>query len=189
AAARRDRARLAGELEQRVERTLRDPELAPHLSDVYSTIRSGRFVLPVRADARGHVKGIVHDASRSGTTLFIEPDALVELNNRHREAELAIERETLRVLRELASDVAAAAPTIRSDLDCVGRIDLAFARGALSRALDGHAPQVGRAGVLELPGLRHPLIEPAQCVANDLRVGADFAVLILSGPNAGGKTV
>ncbi|MEZ4332973.1 MAG: Smr/MutS family protein [Myxococcota bacterium] len=189
AAARRDEARLSSELAQRVERVLRDPGLAPHLSDAYSTIRGGRFVLPVRSDARGQVKGIVHDASRSGTTLFIEPEALVELNNRHREAELAVERETLRVLRELAVDVAAAAPTLRADLDCVGRIDLAFARGALSQALDASPPRVERAGVLELPGLRHPLIDPARCVANDLRVGADFAVLILSGPNAGGKTV
>ncbi|MBK7949390.1 MAG: Smr/MutS family protein [Deltaproteobacteria bacterium] len=189
AAARRDQARLAGELAQRVERELRDPELAPHLSDAYSTIRNGRFVLPVRADARGHVRGIVHDASRSGTTLFIEPQAIVELNNRHREAQLAVERETLRVLRELSSAVASEGVAIRGDLECVGRLDLGFARGALSREMDASPPRVGREGILELPGLRHPLIAPAQCVANDLRVGADFAVLILSGPNAGGKTV
>ncbi|MFO0691340.1 MAG: Smr/MutS family protein [Myxococcota bacterium] len=189
AAARRDQARLASELAQRVERELRDPDLAAHLSDAYSTIRNGRFVLPVRADARSQVRGIVHDASRSGTTLFIEPEAMVELNNRHREAELAVERETLRVLRELSGAVAGEGETIRADLACIERLDLAFARGALSREMDACPPSVGREGILELPGLRHPLIEPARCVANDLRVGADFAVLILSGPNAGGKTV
>ncbi len=189
ATARRDQVRLASELQARIERELRNPDLGAHLSDAYYTVRSGRFVLPVRADARGHVRGIVHDASRSGTTVFVEPESMVEANNRHREAELTVERETLRVLRELSAAVAAEAAGIRGDLDALGRIDLAFARGALSRDLDAHAPEVGRAGVLELPGLRHPLIPPAQCVANDLRVGADFSVLILSGPNAGGKTV
>jgi DNA mismatch repair protein MutS2 len=189
ATARRDQARLASELQSKIERELRSPDLGAHLSDAYYTVRSGRFVLPVRADARGHVRGIVHDASRSGTTVFVEPESMVEANNRHREAELTVERETLRVLRELSAAVAAEAAGIRSDLDAVGRIDLAFARGALSRDMDAHPPRVGREGVLELPGLRHPLIAPAQCVANDLRVGADFSVLILSGPNAGGKTV
>lgn len=189
AQARRDQARLGSELQSRIERELRSPDLASHLSDAYYTVRNGRFVLPVRADARGHVRGIVHDASRSGTTIFVEPERMVELNNRHREAELTVERETLRVLRELAAAVAAEAPGIRADLDCLGRIDLALARGGLSQATDACAPFVGRDGVLELPGLRHPLIEAGRCVANDLRVGADYCVLILSGPNAGGKTV
>ena len=189
ASARRDQARLSGELQSRIERELRSPDLAPHLSDAYYTVRAGRFVLPVRADARGHVRGIVHDASRSGTTVFVEPESMVEANNRLREAELTVERETLRVLRELSAAVASQAAGIRSDLDSIGRIDLAFARGGLSRDLDGAAPTVGREGILELPGLRHPLIDPAHCVANDLRVGAEFSVLILSGPNAGGKTV
>jgi len=189
AAARRDQSRLAGELQSRIERELRSPDLSPHLSDAYYTVRSGRFVLPVRADARGHVRGIVHDASRSGTTVFVEPEAMVEANNRHREAELTVERETLRVLRELSAAVAAVAAGIRSDLAALGRIDLAFARAALAREMDAHPPRVGREGVLDLPGLRHPLIPPSQCVANDLSVGATFSVLILSGPNAGGKTV
>ena len=189
AVARRDQARLGGELQSRIERELRSPDLASHLSDAYYTVRNGRFVLPVRADARGRVPGIVHDASRSGTTIFVEPERMVELNNRHREAELTVERETLRVLRELSAAVAREAAGIRADLECLGRIDLAFARGGLSQETDAHAPRVGREGVLELPGLRHPLIEAGQCVANDLRVGADFRVLILSGPNAGGKTV
>ncbi len=189
AAARRDQSRLSGELQTRIERELRNPDFASHLSDTYYTVRSGRFVLPVRADARGHVRGIVHDASRSGTTVFVEPEGMVEANNRYREAELTVERETLRVLRELSAAVASQAAGIRSDLDCIGRIDLAFARGALAREMDAHAPHVGREGVLDLPGLRHPLIAAGQCVANDLRVGADFSILILSGPNAGGKTV
>ncbi len=189
AAARHDARRLASELQTRIERSLQSPEIAPHLSDQYYTVRNGRFVLPVKADAKGQVRGIVHDASRAGHTLFVEPDGMVELNNRHRQAELAIERETLRVLRELSAAVALRAQPIRQSLAWLARLDLAMARGRLSRDMDAVAPEVGRDGIFELPGLRHPLIPRTDCVANDLRLGADFAALILSGPNAGGKTV
>lgn len=189
ARARRDVQRLGAELKTRIERSLQHADVAPHLSDHYYTVRSGRFVLPVKADAKGRVRGIVHDASRSGTTLFVEPDGMVDANNRHRQAELTVERETLRVLRELSAEVAAEAATIRAGLARITVLDLALARGVLSRELDAVEPEVGREGVFELPGLRHPLIPADQCVPNDLRVGRDFSVLLLSGPNAGGKTV
>lgn len=189
AQARRDLSRLAGDLQSRIERSLRHADVAPHLSDQFYTVRNGRFVLPVRADAKGQVRGIVHDASRSGTTLYIEPDSMVEMNNQHRQAELTVEREIARVLRELSAEVARESASIRASLEWLASIDLAIARGQLSRQMDGVEPEIGQEGIVELPGLRHPLISPAECVANDLRVGADFSVLILSGPNAGGKTV
>ncbi len=189
ATARRDARRLSSELQTRIERSLQHTDIKPHLSDQYYTVRNGRFVLPVRSDAKSKVRGIVHDASRSGTTLFIEPDAMVELNNRHRQAELTVEREILRVMRDLSAAVARHAVAIGKSLDWLARIDLAVARGLLSRDMDGIEPEVGRDGIFELPGIRHPGIAPDQCVANDLRVGKDFSVLLLSGPNAGGKTV
>jgi DNA mismatch repair protein MutS2 len=189
AKARRDAHSLSGELQSRIERSLTHADIKPHLSDQYYTVRNGRFVLPVRADAKSQVRGIVHDASRSGTTLFVEPDGMVELNNRHRQAELTVEREILRVIRELSAAVAREASAIRRSLEWMARLDLAIARGYLSRDMDGVEPEVGTQGVFELPGIRHPLIPADQCVANDLRVGHDFSVLILSGPNAGGKTV
>lgn len=189
AEARRDTHRLGGELQTRIERTLRHADVAPHLSDAYYTVRSGRFVLPVKADAKGQVRGIVHDASRSGTTLFVEPEAMIDLNNRHRQAELTVERETLRVLRALSAEVAREAALLRDALERLAELDLALARGRLSLDLDATEPEVGREGIVELPGLRHPLIAVADCVPNDLRLGRDFSVLLLSGPNAGGKTV
>ena len=189
AEARREAQRLSGDLQTRIEKSLQHAEVKPHLSDAYYTVRNGRFVLPVKADAKGQVQGIVHDASRSGTTLFVEPSGMVELNNRHRQAELTIERETLRVMRELSSAVADEAVGIRISLDCLARIDLAFARGHLSSNMNAVLPEIGTEGIFELPGLRHPLIPANECVPNDLRVGRDFSVLILSGPNAGGKTV
>jgi len=189
ARARREAQGLAGELQTRIERSLQRADVAPHLSDHFYTVRGGRFVLPVKADARGQVRGIVHDASRSGTTLYVEPDAMVELNNRHRQAELTIQREILRVLRELSAAVAREAGPLAESLERLGALDLALARGELSRRMDAVEPEVGHDGLFELPGLRHPLIPPGECVGNDLRVGRDFGVLILSGPNAGGKTV
>ncbi len=189
AKARRDTRRLAGELQKRIGRALQHADIRPHLSDHFHTIRNGRFVLPVRADSKGRVRGIVHDASRSGTTLFIEPEDMIEINNRHRQAELTVEREILRVLRELSAGVARDASTLRRNLEWIGLLDLACARGQLSRQTLGVEPEVGRQGIFELGGLRHPLIPLDQCVANDLRLGRDFKVLILSGPNAGGKTV
>ena len=189
AEARRDTGRMAGELQSRLERYLRNPDITAHLSDSYYTVRNDRYVLPVRAEAKGRVRGIVHDASRSGATLFIEPEGVVELNNRHKQAELAVIRETLRVLRHLTSKVGEAADGIRAGLAALSRIDLAFARGRLSQAMDGVEPEVGQEGVFELPQLRHPLLPALDCVANDVRLGRDFEVLIISGPNAGGKTV
>jgi DNA mismatch repair protein MutS2 len=189
AQSRRDAHRLGGDLKQRIERSLGNADIAPHLSDQFYTVRNGRFVLPVRAEAKGHVRGIVHDASRSGTTLYVEPDGMVELNNRHRQAELTVEREILRILRELSAEVARVADRLSENLESLGSLDLALARGQHSYRLDGVEPRVEREGIFELPGLRHPLIPETECVANDLRLGRDFSVLILSGPNAGGKTV
>lgn len=189
AEARQDARRLSGEIQNRVDRLLRSPEVRTHLSDNWATLRSDRYVLPVRADSRGSVPGIVHDASRSGTTLFIEPEELVDLNNRHKRAELTADREVRRVLGELSAAVAGAADEVEASLELLARIDLAFARAHYALDLDAVEPEVGNEARIELPLLRHPLIPPEESVANDLHIGRDFHVLVLSGPNAGGKTV
>jgi DNA mismatch repair protein MutS2 len=187
--ARRDLRRLGGEIQERLARILREPSVQACLSDAYFTLRNDRYVLPVRADARGGVRGIVHDASRTGSTLFVEPEALVELNNRHKQAELCVEQETLRVLVELSRGVADAADEIEAGLETLAALDLAFARAHLARSLEAVEPEVGDEGVLRLPQLRHPLVPRDEVVPNDLHLGQDFTVLVLSGPNAGGKTV
>jgi len=189
AEARRDSRRLSGEIQGHVDRLLGSPEVRSHLSDNWATLRNDRYVLPVRADSRGAVPGIVHDASRSGTTLFIEPQALVDLNNRHKRAELAAAREVRRVLGELSAAVADAADEIEEGLTLLVHIDIAFARAHYALDLDAVEPEVGDEAQIALPLLRHPLIPPEESVANDLHIGRDFHVLVLSGPNAGGKTV
>ena len=189
AEARRQITRLANELQKKLDRYVRNPDISRHLSDAYYTVRNDRYVLPVKADSRGRVGGIVHDASRSGTTLFIEPEGVVEVNNRLKQAELDTEREIRRVLGELSRRVAESADSIRASLDGLSRLDLAFARGRLSQKMEATSPAIEEGAVFRLPGLRHPLIPSSDCVANDVRLGDDFSVLVLSGPNAGGKTV
>jgi DNA mismatch repair protein MutS2 len=168
---------------------LRDPDITPHLSDNYYTIRNDRYVLPVRADSRGGIRGIVHDASNSGMTLYIEPEPLVDLNNQLKQAEITIEQETLRILRNLSRDAGSVADEVEANVATLEVIDLAFARANLAEELDAIAPEVGDEGILQLPQLRHPLLSPDKVVPSDMRIGADFTALILSGPNAGGKTV
>jgi DNA mismatch repair protein MutS2 len=189
AQARRESRAVAAEIQQRLERMLQDPDLGTRLSDSYFTLRGDRYVLPVRSDARGGVRGILHDASRSGTTVFIEPEALVEPNNRLKQAELAVQRETLRVLSVLSAAAGAAADEIEAGLEALAGIDLAFARAGLASELGATLPEVGHQGVIRAHGLRHPLLPPGEAVGNDIRLGEGFRVLVLSGPNAGGKTV
>ena len=189
AAARRESRQIAGDVQRRISSCLQDPDIVGALSDSFFTIRNDRYVLPVRADARGRVSGIVHDASSTGTTLFVEPQAVVDLNNRLKQAELTIERETRRVLRALTKQAAQARPAIESNLEVLETIDLAFARGELSREMDAVEPVLGEDGVYRLHQLRHPLLSLAEAVPNDLHLGESFTVLVLSGPNAGGKTV
>jgi DNA mismatch repair protein MutS2 len=187
--ARRETHQLAGDLQRRLSRYLQDPDVAPSLSDDFYTVRNDRYVLPVRADSKGSVRGIVHDASRSGTTLFIEPEAVVELNNRLKQAELTVVRETRRVLEELGRRVAEDAHVLRPDLELLATIDLAFARGRLSQEMRGCEPRVAADGLFRLPQLRHPLLPPDEAVPNDLVLGEKWHVLVISGPNAGGKTI
>jgi DNA mismatch repair protein MutS2 len=189
ASARRAVRELAGEITARLDGILRSDEIAAALSDRYFTVRNDRYVLPVRADARGAVRGIVHDASGSGTTLYVEPEALVDLNNRHKQAELEVDREAARVLRELGSRIATEAPALEADLGTLAVIDLAFARAALAEEMRAAAPDVRGDGVIALVQLRHPALPDASAVPNDVRLGDGFHVLIVSGPNAGGKTV
>jgi DNA mismatch repair protein MutS2 len=189
AQARRESRGATAEIQQRLERLLQDPDLRARLSDAFFTVRNDRYVLPVRAEARAGVRGILHDASRSGTTVFVEPEALVDLNNRLRQSGLAATREAERVLAELSAAAGAAADEIEAGLAALAGIDRAFARAALAQELRAVRPEVGAEGVVRALGLRHPLLPAEEAIGNDLRLGEHYQVLVLSGPNAGGKTV
>ncbi|MEO5577412.1 MAG: Smr/MutS family protein, partial [Gaiellaceae bacterium] len=152
----------------------------------FITLRGGRPVLAVKASARRSVPGIVHDASDSGQTLFVEPFDVVELSNRQSEATSAEREEVERILRELAAAVGEHAAPLTAAVEAAGQIDLALALGTLSRGWSGAAVEVS--DEVRLVAARHPLLDPASAVPIDLDLGA-LRALVLSGPNTGGKTV
>ena len=171
---------------ERLRRLARDSGLREHLQEDFVTERGGRPVLAVKASARGSVPGIVHDASSSGQTLFVEPLAVVEDNNRLREDESAEREEVERLLRGLAARVAEHAAELDALVEAVGRLDLALACATLSRRWRGCEVTIGEDVVLR--GARHPLLDPASAVPIDLPL-AGLRALVISGPNTGGKTV
>lgn len=177
-------------MQQKLHDLLRDPTLTKYLQEPYYTIRSGRYCLPVRAEFRQNVPGIVHDKSSSGLTLFVEPEPLVEMGNELRLLQADEEREVARILRELTTEVVSELPTIAQTLDAVRRIDFAFAKAKLSQDLRAHEPELNTEGVIRLRRARHPLLHfQGFVVPIDFELGTDFDVLIITGPNTGGKTV
>jgi DNA mismatch repair protein MutS2 len=160
--------------------------LRSHLQEGFITERGGRPVLAVKASSRSAVPGIVHDRSASGQTIFVEPLEVVEANNRVREMEAAERIEVERVLARLSREVADAAPALVAAVEVVAEIDVAFACGALSRRWQGCPVEVS--DVVDLRRARHPLLDPSAVVPIDLPL-ADVRALVVSGPNAGGKTV
>ncbi len=165
--------------------------LAEVLQDRFITQRQDRYVLPIRAQARRTGIGIVHDTSRSGDTVFIEPAQVVELNNDLAMADAELRRTVARILATLSRQVAAAAAPIEQALDAAVEIDLVCARAGLGEALRGRVPEVGTAGVIHLVAVRHPVLvlQGLDVIANDLHLGGERRGLVLSGPNTGGKTV
>jgi len=189
----RERARgLHRAIKQRIEELLKDEKIVPMLRDAYYSVRGDRYVLPVRAEHRSHLPGIVHNASNSGQTLFIEPQQLVELGNQLTIAEAGALEEEQRILHELSGAVGRRAPALEHDVEIIAVLDEAAAGGRLGDDLDAGAPELG-GDRFELRKARHPLLvlqrKPAGVVANDVALPAPAQALIVSGPNAGGKTV
>jgi DNA mismatch repair protein MutS2 len=179
---REGRQRVAEELR----RLARGSALAGHLQEDFVTQRGGRPVLAVKASARQQVRGVVHDTSSSGETLFVEPFEVVDLSNRLAETVRAERAEAERILRELSAAVAERAGDLHALVEATAAIDLVLACGALSRGWRG-AP-VEPSDEVRLSGARHPLLDPASAVPIDLELG-DLRALVISGPNTGGKTV
>jgi DNA mismatch repair protein MutS2 len=189
----RERARgLHRALKVQVETLLADPEMQRHLRDTYFTIRNERYVLPVLASARSAVPGIVHNASQSGQTLFVEPDAMVELGNELAIANATAQEEEVRILRELSEAVTRTSARLVADLGILAALDVLEASARLASDLDGHAPEIAaEQGGFELLSLRHPLLvlQGKKVVASHVRLSPPQRALVVSGPNGGGKTV
>ena len=160
-----------------------------YLQDAVITMRNGRYCIPVKAEYKGQVPGMIHDQSSTGSTLFIEPMAIVKLNNDIRELELQEQKEIEAVLAELSNQTAAYTEQIRDDLEIMVQLDFIFARASLAMDMNGTEPIFNTEHRIQLKQARHPLIPRKKAVPIDLRLGDDFDLLVVTGPNTGGKTV
>ncbi|HLR71096.1 MAG TPA: endonuclease MutS2 [Pseudogracilibacillus sp.] len=162
---------------------------ASMLSDAIITIRNDRYVLPVKQEHRGSIGGIVHDQSASGQTLFMEPRAVVELNNQLQEAILKEKQEIERILSELSQQIAESEAYLTENVLTLGEIDFIFSRAKLGAVMDAAMPKMNNNGFIKMEQARHPLIPKEEVVANDVEIGEDYTAIVITGPNTGGKTV
>ena len=174
---------------QVLQRIISSPSYSKVLQESIITQRDGRFVVPVKAEQRGALPGLVHDVSSTGATLFVEPMGVVQANNEYIELEAREKKEIERILAELSADAANHREDIQWDYDALVHLDLIFARGQLSYQLDGVRPEIRRDGAIILRKARHPLLDRAKAVPIDIELGDSFDTLVITGPNTGGKTV
>jgi len=204
-------ASIRGQLEEahrrlmdKLEAIVSSPSNSAFLQEPLITQRSGRYCIPLKADFKGRIPGIVHDTSASGATLFIEPLATLELGNHLRELELEEEREVRRILAALSGLVAEEGKSIEHTMEALAELDLAFAKAKYAEEIEGVEPKLvpfkQRAGgsqqaanhpgsTIQLIKARHPLIPPEEVVPIDVHLGDDYFILVITGPNTGGKTV
>ena len=175
-------------IRDRLDALVRSPEVLKYLQEPLITIRVGRFVLPVKAEYRAQVPGIVHDQSQSGATLFIEPMASVEANNELRKLELEERDEIERILTRLSAQVGGEDARLSRMVESLAEVDLVFAKGRLSVEMDANEPLITDDRRIDIRKARHPLLT-GEVVPIDVRLGLDFDTLVITGPNTGGKTV
>lgn len=187
-AIRREKRVLNQRIRDRLESIIRSPDDQRYLQDLVVGIREGRYVVPVKAEFRSKVPGIVHDRSSSGATLFIEPMSIVAMNNELKVLALEEKAEIERILSEVSGLVGSFEAEIDLMCDLMGQIDLAFAKARISQEMNAVEPQLNLGGVLLLREARHPLLRE-KAVPIDVRLGTDFDTLLITGPNTGGKTV
>jgi len=165
------------------------PSYQKCLQEQIITMRSDRYVVPVKASHRAEIKGIVHDTSSSGATLFIEPSSVVEVNNRIRELKSREKEEIEKILMLLTEEVSLVSKLIEMSFETISELDLVFARAKFSLKYDCFRPMLNDKGVINLIKARHPLLDAGLVVPTDIHLGGDFDTLVVTGPNTGGKTV
>ena len=160
-----------------------------YLQDAVITMRNGRYCIPVKAEYKNQIPGMIHDQSSTGSTLFIEPMSIVKLNNDIRELELQEQKEIEVILARLSEEVAQYGEALSDNFTIMVELDFIFARAALAMEQNATAPVFNTKGIINLRKARHPLIHKKQVVPIDIRLGEDFDLLVVTGPNTGGKTV
>ena len=174
---------------EKLESMIRSSNASKMLSDAIVTIRNDRFVIPVKQEYRSHYGGIIHDQSSSGQTLFIEPQAIVQLNNTLQETRVKEQQEIDRILIALSGKVAEYTNELLHNVAMLAQIDFIFAKAHYAKAIKGSMPMLNNEGRVKLFKARHPLIPADIVVPNDIYLGEDFTTIVITGPNTGGKTV
>ncbi len=186
---RRHMRQINDRVRDRLNSIIHSSSMAKYLQDTIVTMRNDRYVVPVKAECRQFVPGLVHDQSGSGSTLFIEPMAVVEAGNELKQWIMKEKREIERILADFSARVAPDAPLIRHNLEILSELDMVFAKAMLAREMKGVRPKLNTEGRINLIAARHPLIDREKVVPSNLWMGGDFTILIVTGPNTGGKTV
>ena len=176
-------------MRERLDQLIKSPTQSKYLQEALVTQRDGRFVVPVKSEYRSEIKGLVHDTSSSGATLFIEPMAVVEANNEIRVLQAKEKQEVDRIIMELSVKVGEFAESIIYSYRSLVEIDLYFAKASLAYKMKATVPNILQTGEIDLKRARHPLIDPEKVVPIDVNLGKDFNTLVITGPNTGGKTV
>ncbi len=174
---------------EQLDKMIRSPVYQKYLQDPIVTMRSGRYVVPVKAECRGDVPGLVHDTSSSGATVFVEPMGVVEANNEIRVLLAREQAEIERILAELSAEAGSFAGGIIQSYHAAVGLDLIFAKASLAYRMKATLPEINDSGEILLKRARHPLIDPKKVVPTDIELGGRFDTLVITGPNTGGKTV
>jgi DNA mismatch repair protein MutS2 len=174
---------------EKLEGMIRSSNAQKMLSDTLITIRNDRFVIPVKQEYRSHYGGTIHDQSSSGQTLFIEPQAIVQLNNEIQGIRIKEEQEIQRILLELSAQVAGYQNELETIVQILAELDFMFTKARYGKRMKGSKPEMNDQGRISLKRARHPLIPINEVVANDILIGMDFSTIVITGPNTGGKTV
>ena len=186
----RRKIRVANDkIREKLNALLHNANTQKYLQDSIITVRSGRYVVPVKAECRANVPGLIHDQSASGATLFIEPMAVVEINNDLKELAGREKQEIERILMAFTQRIAPECAALRSNFEILSQLDFAFAKAQLAREMRGVCPQLNDRGYINIKRGRHPLLDQQTVVPSDIWLGAEFTTLVITGPNTGGKTV
>lgn len=189
ASIRRKIKNISASVREKLDKLVRSQAHQKHLQDALVTMRSGRFVVPVKAEHRGEIPGLVHDSSASGATVFVEPMAVVEANNEIRVLQAKEQEEVDRILQELSAQVGSVADEVIRSYEHALHLDIIFAKANLAYKMKAVMPRINQSGKILLHAARHPLIAADKVVPTDISLGESFDSLIITGPNTGGKTV
>lgn len=178
-------------LKNKLNKLLNSASFSKYLQENVFTMRDDRYAVPVKAEHKSHVDGIIHDVSASGATVFIEPRAIVELNNNLKETEIKINAEVQKILAKLSDRIRTIAPELKYTLDILGDLDFIFAKSKYSITIQGTEPEINSEKYISLKNAKHPVLLNVieKVIPNDVEIGKDFNIMIITGPNTGGKTV